>query len=288
LILEGLRQLFKDWMVVPMNAETIDFGIVNNCDLFVLGGGELIGATHLFGQNTYPWSLHWVNKVKVPKVILGCGVNAENAGQIKQSVIRDLERFDFIGLRDEVSVKMLRSFPKLAAKVDLFYDCALAVDTEGFVWRPCEDLAVVVPTDRFSAKHDRGIREFNVLAKSWNWLTEKLALYGKAVFVPFGKEDNDDFQTCRSLSFCAKNSVVLERDAVTLRRVLELFSVCRMVFPYRLHGLVLAYLVGASYEFYPYHWKLQRMHDTLAGCRPEEIREQQRASFDVALGGLGC
>ena len=54
IMLEGLRQLFQGWQiqVVSDNDKStypkIDFDAVNKCDLFVLGGGELINADRLF------------------------------------------------------------------------------------------------------------------------------------------------------------------------------------------------------------------------------------------------
>ncbi|MCJ7767305.1 polysaccharide pyruvyl transferase family protein [Candidatus Bathyarchaeota archaeon] len=294
LILDGLRQLFKGWQVNDMSSTrnstypVIDFNEVNKCDLFVLGGGELINADCLFLPS--PWMRYatlnrllprvpWAHKVKIPKVILGCGVNAESADQLKPCVLKDLEQFSYIGLRDNVAVSILKSIPSLKSRVHLFHDLAFAVDTNGVSRSPSQDdLAVVIPTDR---KH------LNVVAESQAWLKQKLAPYEKTLFLPFGEEDNDDFRTCQLLSSCSSNSRVLSPSHLSLERVLKLLSGCAAVFPYRLHGLVLSFLVGAEYEFYPYHRKVTRVHDTVTGCGPGEIRLKQRASFDeLILGGF--
>ncbi len=288
-MLEGLRQLFQGWQIHVMSDNDkstypkINFDTVNNCDLFVLGGGELINTTHLFFA--LPQHLHlipdsWVQKIEIPKIILGCGVNAENVNQLKPHVIKDLEKFSYIGLRDTTSVKILNSIPKLKGKVDLFYDTSFAIDTNGLSWQHTKDMAIVMPTDRYTDRSDRGIREFNVAIKSQVWLKHKLAPYAKTVFLPFGQEDNDDFETCKTLLSCANNGEILPPNQVTLPKVLNLISECACVFPYRLHGLILSFMLGAKYEFYPYHRKLNRMHETLTGCNPEAIRIKQRKRFN--------
>jgi polysaccharide pyruvyl transferase WcaK-like protein len=287
LMLEGLRQLFKNWQITVMSDNykssfpKLNFNVVNECDLFVLGGGNLISSDRLFSSDLYSF-LHssWVKRIKIPKVILGCGVNAENASQLKPSVIADLQQFSFIGLRDNVSVDILKVIPQLAGKVHLFHDLAFALETGGLTWKPSKNVAVVIPTDRCTSKHDSGIRQFDVAAKSCSWLTEKLKPYSKTVFLPFGQQDNDDLETCNRLASCVKGSVVLQ---LPLQKTLNLLSECAAVFPYRLHGLILSFLVGAKYEFYPYHWKLQRVHDTITGCSIEEIRLKQKASFDELI-----
>jgi len=152
LILEGLRTLFKGWQVHVFSSDDtgayprINFEEVNKCDLFVLGGGELIGTKFLwmpypcrFKPRTKMYRLYvrtpfscrsWINHVKTKKVILGCGVDAENKNELKENVVHDLEQFDYIGLRDKTSVDILKSFPQLQSKVHLFYDLAFAIDVE--------------------------------------------------------------------------------------------------------------------------------------------------------------
>ena len=152
LILEGLRTLFRGWQVQVFSNDgwsaypLIDFDRVNRCDLFVLGGGELINgrwlwmpAPCMFKPRTRAYRLYartpfsrrsWINRVEPKKVILGCGVDAENPMQIGANVVRDLEQFDYIGLRDLAAVKILSGFPTLKPKVHLFHDLAFAVDLE--------------------------------------------------------------------------------------------------------------------------------------------------------------
>ena len=215
LILEGVRTLFHDWQVSVYTSDFtsaypfMDFEEVNKCDLFILGGGELISPDHLFlpsrslfrfnyRSDIYrlyshtPWAFpRWVHRVKIPKIILGCGINGN---YVKPNVVHELEQFSYIGLRDNQAIQILKQYPSLADKVHLFYDLAFAL--------------------------------------------------------------NMSTESCR---FLAK------------------------VFPFKLHGLILAHMAGTSYTFPFYHPKVQRVYDTIQGLTVEEIREKQRASFNEIM-----
>jgi polysaccharide pyruvyl transferase WcaK-like protein len=283
LLLEGLKQLFSGWEILVFSDNQkssfpmIDFNAVNNCDLFVLGGGELINTDRLFIHSP------WVHNIKIPKIILGCGVNAEKAKQLKKDVLKDLEQFSYIGLRDGTAESILKSIPKLKDKTHLFYDLVFSVDTNGFSWRNSTNAAVVIPTDRHTNRSDKGIREYNLAKKTQKWLIKKLATYEKAVFLPFGQEDNNDYETSLKLSRCIKKSEILQPNMLTPSKVYRLISESAIVLPYRLHGLVLAYLLGAKYEFYPYHWKLNRVNETITQLPPSIIRQKQKECFKEAL-----
>ena len=286
LMLEGLKQLFEGWelLVFSDDAESIypviDFDVVNKCDLFVLGGGELINVDRLFVAPS------WVQRVKIPKVILGCGVNAMSVNELSREVVSGLEQFNFIGLRDQFSMALLQGIPSLIGKVGLFYDLAFALDVSQFSWLGECGYVVVVPTDRFTNKFDFGVQEFNVASKSLSWLKHYLANYSGSVFLPFGVRDNDDYVTCRKMASHFKNSFVLGAADLSLNRVLCLMAGAGYVFAYRLHGFVLAFMLGVPCVFYPYHWKLQRVKDTLDGCSLVEVRQRQRVMFNAVIGGL--
>ena len=152
LILQGLKELFNDWQVQPYTNDgygaypEVDFDMVNKCDLFVLGGGELINSRWLwmpkpcmFKPRTKLYRLYartpfsrrsWINQVRIRKVVLGCGVDVEKPEELRSNVVHDLERFSYIGLRDYASIEILKSFPQLCGKVHLFYDLAFAINAE--------------------------------------------------------------------------------------------------------------------------------------------------------------
>lgn len=274
-VLEGLKTLFSGCeFKVFSNEETkeypkLNFDEVNKCDLFILGGGELINRDRLFVYSP------WVHNVTIPKIILGCGVNVEKPKQIKREVIRDLEQFSYIGLRDHVACNILSSVPSLKNKVDLFYDTAFAIDISNYKRAPLDYIAVF-PTDRFNRKCDEGIREFKMGEKSGSWLWQQLAPYKNKVFVPLGSEDNNDYFTCEELiSFHAPFwKIVVPKKTSD---VLEVIAGANQVVAYRLHALILAFMFGAPYSFYPYHWKLQRVHDTISNISLCQIRIKQRA-----------
>ena len=306
LVLKGLQNLFHDWTIIPMNDRTIDFDVVNKCDLFVLGGGELINTDSLFFNTPsfcgvrVPLFVHrvmnrakvfnnisWVHRIKVPKVVLGCGVNAENIDEINPLVIKELEQFDYIGLRDQTSIDILKSISSLKDKVNLFFDAAFSSLYHNVPSSfGSEKFAVVIPTDRF-VRGDRGVKHMGMSLRSKAWLKKKLEPFDKAMFVPFGKEDNDDYVTCLRLQDCCRNSEVISPNDVTLTSVVDLISRSGMVFSYRLHGLILAFMLGKHYDYYPYHWKLDRVFDTIKCQSVNNIRFKQRMEFKNVLLGLG-
>lgn len=294
LLLLGLKELFNGWNVLPMSNDghgrypRLNVDKVNECDLFVLAAGEnSVNADTVFKPEPHMphlaykayahtgfWRKPWLHKIHVPKIALGCGVNVDCREEIGLNVVKDLAEFSYIGLRDSTAFNILNSFGVLQGKLGLFYDLVFALSLNVYSWRGSKDLAVVVPTDR---------EHLGMVEKSRGWLCERLKGYKRCVFLPFGSKDNDDSQTCVSLLSCASKGVVLPHFGLSLMKILRLLCDCQKVFSYRLHGLLLAFLVGAPFEFYPYHRKLQRVYDTVNGVDVEVIRERQKRQFEAAL-----
>lgn len=284
-VLGGLKQLFMNWDIEVYAATSesrfpvFNYDAVNSCDLFVLGGGNLIWGDRLFFYSPLvrysfiPAAVHrrfrfgWSKKIRVPKAVLGCGLDT---AKLSFEVLRELYNFDYIGVRDTFSFNALSSYP---FNCGLCYDLALANKIECSP-KKFGDVAVVVPTDRVG---------LDAVSKSGVWLKEQLANFRSAVFVPFGKVDNDDYKTCRCLAdICGKDNVVL-RGPVSFGKMVTLLSSCGAVVAYRLHSLILAYMVGAKYSFYPYHKKLTYVHETLAEKSLAEIKDKQRGEFRKVL-----
>ena len=277
-MLEGLAYMYMFCSddpshLIPMsdNESSIypvfDFDVANHCDLFVLGGGELINTDRLFIR---PF-LHWIDQIKVPKVILGCGVNAESYDQLKPHVKEDLEKFSYIGLRDKRSYEILKSIESLKDKVYLFYDPSISLGIKYNLLNDRSDNAVVIPTDRFTNKYDKGIQQFNIVNKSKDWLKEKLKDYNSIKFLAFGHQDNNDLLTCKSLAKEFMNLHIRIIDELSPFEAMQIISKSAMAYPYRLHGLILSLLTGTKYEHYPYHWKLDRVHETFKGKTSTQI-----------------
>jgi polysaccharide pyruvyl transferase WcaK-like protein len=237
-------------------------------------------ANKVYGRTPFA-KYSWVNKIKIPKAVLGCGVNAESPGELSRWNIKGLEQFDFIGLRDNNSVNILRAYPQLQSKVHLFFDLAYAIP-QNILSGNKKNHAVVIPTDRFSFG-DYGVRKNNIAVNSIFWLEKKLQSFDKTTFLAFGEQDNDDYKTCRILANSVKCSEILSYNELTLPKVIEILSESSMVYPYRLHGLILSHIVGSKFEFYPYHWKLQRVYETIKNLSPKEIQLKQKEMFNQDL-----
>jgi polysaccharide pyruvyl transferase WcaK-like protein len=292
-MLDGLHNLFDGWnlqvfsdnSIHPSTYPSINFEAVNKCDMFVLGGGELICPDRLFIHNRFHKLLRyspWTGKVKVPKAILGCGVNAHSPDMLAGWVIRELEKFDYIGVRDFTSLEILQSFPKLKEKVHYFPDLAFS---SSFKAQSCkrEDFAVVVPTDRHSTG-DKGVFCRDVAEKSRRWLHRNLKQYKYSVFLAFGKQDNDDYVTCEKLSQRCKGATV---QANNLDVVADYMARCSAVYPYRLHGLIFAFMAGTKCFPYMYHWKVARMQQALKNISLEDVQRLQREEFAQMLKVTG-
>jgi len=303
LMLDGLKNLFKGCEFMVMSNDNrgtypfIDFDAINSCDLCILGGGELIHADHLFMPTPSIFKapslmyriyartplahLPWTHRIKIPKIIFGCGVNAEGSSQLKLNVIEDLERFDYIGVRDNTSLNILKSFPRLKDKVFLSYDASFGIKIDRS-WEAYDkvDRAIIIPTDRFTVG-DEGVLERDIAVKSRDWLNEKLVSYKEKIFIAFGEIDNDDYETCKILS--DKSSTILRSNNLLLQEILVMMGISKIVFPYRLHGLILSFITGTPYDFYPYHWKLQRVNDTIKDKKVEEIQNTQKAIADEIM-----
>lgn len=308
LMLKGLSRLFRGWEIVSMsNTDTetvaaVNFEEVNKCDLFVLGGGELIETNRLFIHTPsfcgvrIPRLVHrvmnrtnifnnisWVHKIRIPKVILGCGVNVAHASELKKEVIAELEQFDYIGLRDQTSVEILKTISTLKNKVHLFYDASFsAVCKKNSSTYHAEKTAVVIPTDRFTYS-DRGVQQTHMAFQSKKRLKERLKPYDKAMFLPFGQEDNDDYVTCQLLAECAENSEIISPAKLNFQTVIDYLESSEVVFSYRLHGLILSFILGKRFEYCPYHWKLNRVYETIKDLTPNEIRYKQQKQFELML-----
>lgn len=221
LILEGLRELFKDWLLYPFSSDAkgyypqINFNDVNECDLFVLGGGELVNKNFVWmpypcslkvGSKLYRLYAHtpfarrsWVKLITVPKVILGCGVDVSVSEELCKNVVHDLEQFQYIGLRDQTAVTILQSFPSLKDRVHLFHDLALAINTEPEV-----------------------------------------------------------------LEYLVK------------------------IYPFKLHGMILSYLLGQSLSPVNfYHRKVGRVYSTISGLSIDDVKAQQKFQFSALVEALG-
>jgi len=280
-MLEALKILLKRHLNIAdfevMSNTTmpqITIRAANECDLFVLGGGELINADRLFLAGCDGWAEH----IKVPKIIVGCGVNTESFDSIQDHVIVSLSGFEYIGLRDSAAVEMLSQSGMLARKVRLTLDPSLILaDEYGIEWKPKVHVAAIVPTDRRADMlvHDGGVITSGVMEQTKTILKQELEADGieHARLLAFGGDDNDDMLTCSQLHEYLNEQmgsnhaeIIRPNDA---KHALELLSGCERAYTYRLHGLLLAYSLAIPHTCFGYHRKIKRNADTLRHVSPQ-------------------
>jgi len=276
-MLEGLQYLFNSFFgpceftvftdyetaTVPRISEK-----VNESDLLVLGGGELINRNRLFLNMP-----RWERVITIPKVIVGCGVNVPKYEMLEDHVKESVRSFRFLGLRDDQSCMILREDQDLASKVHLSLDPSIILASKyGFSWKPQENKAAIIPTDRQHNRFDEGIQITNIVENTKFELKKQLREdeIKQITLLAFGGEDNDDMESCRKLAeyFAGDFHVSIIKPTMA-KEALKILSVCSKVYSYRLHSMLLAYSMGVPFTCYGYHWKVKRVYNTIIDLTPK-------------------
>jgi len=276
-MLEGLQYLFNKFFGPCEFTVFTDYEIatvprisekVNESDLLVLGGGELINRDRLFLNMR-----RWDHFVTIPKIIVGCGVNAPDYNALQDHVKESLRSFRFLGLRDDQSCMILREDQDLASKVYLSLDPSIILASEyGFSWKPEENKAGIIPTDRQHNRFDEGIQITDIVENTKFELKKQLQedQIKEVTLFAFGGDDNDDMESCRKLAaYLTEDFHVSIIKPSTTREALKILSVCSKVYSYRLHGMLLAYSMGVPFTCYGYHWKVKRVYNTIIELTPK-------------------
>jgi polysaccharide pyruvyl transferase WcaK-like protein len=291
-MLEGIKFLSERYLncrdfLVMSSTETptvpaFDASTANTCDLFILGGGELIYPHHVWLRDD-----GWQKAVTVPKVIMGVGVDGT---ELKRHVWEGLRDFGYIGLRDNEACRILRRDEHLAASVHLALDPSLVLVAKHRVSRCSEPgVAVVIPTERRAwprshtgiiSKSKKALKHhaaallhaerrgcfYTNINESKKALGHELSKdrMREVKLLALGGDDNDDLETCRELAgYLAHSFAVSILKPSTPEEALRAVAGCEKVYSYRLHGVFLAYSLGVPFSIYPYHLKLKRNYDTL-------------------------
>ena len=272
-MLEGIQTLcdkhFGSCDFTVMSDTNFSLEKANESDLFVLGGGELINCDRLF-MNRVAWDY----PIKTRKIVVGCGLNNPDYVSLQDHVKRSLRRFQFIGVRDGESYKLLREDPKLRDKVCLSLDPSLILPSKyGVAWKPMEGVVAVVPTDRKANKYDLGILATNIIDQTKQRLLDQLKRDNAhlVILLAFGGDDNDDLANCRQLEGYLKDTYTVRVvKPSSPKEALEILSACSKVYAYRLHGLILAYALSIPFCGFGYHRKVKRNRDTLITLRNQD------------------
>ena len=292
-MLEGLQFLLEKFfgarkfnVMTDMPTTTVpqfNFDMANDCDLFVYGGGEIIYPNYEFVSIK-----KWMQYVKPPKITVGCGVNAEIYEQFYQDILEGLGEFKHIGLRDATAYSILSKDENLRGKLGLILDPSMVLrEKYNMQWENSDGVGVLIPTDRQDTRCDPGILKTNIVSVSQVSLKDLMIVDGikKVILVPFGKEDNDDLVTCTQMQeFLSDRFDVSIREPTSIKDALDIIGNCQRVYAYRLHGLILAHMLGAPYDYVPYHRKLQRVQLTLQNLDYEKINFIMNSTWNRLKG----
>lgn len=287
-MLEGLQYLLERYFgchdfLVMTSSETPTIPMfnpssANSCDLFLLGGGELISPRRIWLDTG-----DWQRQVTVPKAIVGCGVNGK---KLDHRVWKGLEDFKYIGLRDDTACGFLSRSGQLRSRIHLMLDPSLILSSKyRIVWNAKNRVAGVVPTEKKIATRGEGILSTNIIEESKRQLKHELHQDGmrEVKLFAFGEEDNGDLETCRRLAEYLRPDF-----GVTISRPVEVIDAlhglaeCSKIYAYRLHGMLLAYSLGVPFTYYRYHLKVKRNYDTIKTMRfPDALIRMARAWQDM-------
>lgn len=235
----------------------------NDCDLFILGGGELISPTRVWMDEE-----KWHRQVTIPKAIAGCGINGED---VNSNVLAELRDFTYVGVRDQYTYNRLR-----ALRPHLTFDPSLVLARKhGVRWNPEDSItAGIVPTERKTFTRGEGVTNPNIVNESTFHLEQKLRQdrIQRVRLFAFGEEDNDDYETCEKLARRLRRDFEVSISKPdTPEEALRGIAECSRIYAYRLHGMLFAYSLNAPFTYYGYHSKLRRNYDTIKNLAPSEV-----------------
>jgi len=291
-MLEGIKFLLKKYLginsyQVMTNARGLkipyfDVSRVNKTDLFVLGGGELINRDRL-----YLPGFDWLQKIQVPKIIIGCGINdVTKPSEMLPSVMDSLETFVQVNVRDFHSYQLLRSCPSIKNNVYFDFDPSFALGMKYSLNFSHNDSIAIIPTDRTTKKYDPGILHLDIINTSKAILAKMLKEdKAKSIkLIAFGGDDNDDSKNCHQLQYYLfEHDICLKTEIFRPKNALEALSIigsCRKVYTYRLHGIIFSYMLKLPCVSFDYHCKNVYQRDLLKFAKLPDIKKNTESSWE--------
>jgi polysaccharide pyruvyl transferase CsaB len=254
--------------------------------LFLLGGGGLLQDVTSRRSAFYYLGLLWLARLRqVPAFLLGQGVGPLRSRLLRRLAVRELKRAEYVMVRDELSLRLLREWGADRGQLIRGYDLALTLPSQPA--QEGQDLLLVVL--REPGRRDRGRARF--IAELAAALDEAKWRFGlRPAFLPlFPREDYELIGSLRRAM--AVESVVLDPEGLPLPEVLKLFGETKLVLGMRLHALEFALLAGIPFVALSYDPKVEefvRAVEGLSGLKLPvlQAREVTAAGLLGALEGL--
>lgn len=228
---------------------------IKHCDMFISGGGGLLQDVTSEKSIRYYLGLIAIAKYLNKKVIIyGQGIGPINKTSNKKLTGSILNRVDAVTVRDEKSLKDLKSLgikkPPIYLTADPVVTLKPSGDGKGIEILEGLGMNTKRPIAGFSVRAWKNADKFNhIIAKTADSIIEELGF--QVLFIPFHYgEDNNCIMKIRSIM---KNSAYVIDQRYCVGELLDLVGEIDLMVGVRLHSLIFSAiqgipLVGISYD----------------------------------------
>ncbi|MFQ6118186.1 MAG: polysaccharide pyruvyl transferase CsaB [Candidatus Bipolaricaulia bacterium] len=214
--------------------------------LFLLGGGGLLqDVTSRRSALYYLWLIRLAQLRGVPVLLLGQGIGPLQSHLLQRMLVKRLKRADYVMVRDERSLELLREWGADHGQLAQGYDLALSLEPE----EPVEqrDLLAV------SLREVRGRERERFIAAVAGALDEAHRRIGlRAAFIPL--HPREDLRLAEEVRRAmAEESLLLDLTGMRIPEALQLLSQTKLMLGGRLHALEFSLVcrvpfIGLSYD----------------------------------------
>ena len=288
-----VKELGADLVIVSLNPEytkrtygtdSVDFHnigeiarVMADCDLMLLGGGGIFQDHHPFNIHAlydplaldisqYARPFYLAKQFGIPTLILGHGVGPLRSRSAKLVVKDIFSLADFVSLRDEHSLNLLKS-------IGVDRDIPVAADPGWFATRDFARLS----EESFYDKEANSTKRLALIIRPWSkvpgWedklisaLNRQLPQDWKCVWFAFqhaideSRAESDALflkQLAAELDDRIESEIV---DCVSVDETVNTISRCDAVLSMRLHGSIIALALGLRSAFLEYDEKMAQAH----------------------------
>ncbi len=227
---------------------------LENCDFFLTGGGSLLQDKT--GVKSIPYYLGLTGLARrkgARNVLICCGVGPITRAYLKCFARWQLERMDFLSVRDSFSRDLLQTIG-VQQKPHIIPDPVFLLPQpapgRGAATLFGEELPARKPRIIIAPRRLPGSAGFNL--EPWIDLCTRLQEEMEAEIIFWPLHSGEDLELCRAISSHLQATVVMENN-YSIPRYLELLQDSDLIIGVRLHALILGAvagirLLGISYD----------------------------------------
>lgn len=221
-------------------------------ELFIFGGGGLLqDVTSLRSALYYLWLIRMAQMRGVPVFLLGQGIGPLRSRFLQRMTARRLKQAEYIMVRDEQSLELLKRWGADRGQVVRGYDLALGLELEQGTVGKSDLLAVSL---REVPGWNRG-RFITEMAAALDEVRRRLGL--RAAFIPLHLQ-HDLKLTEEVRAAMAEESLELNLSGLKVSEALQLLAQARLMLGARLHALEFSLVTGIPFAALSYDPKVDQ------------------------------